>query len=106
MQKVHPTIKGRQRFYKHVTVRELPPAAANNDESQEGGPKYEIALDGRSLRTPGRRPMHFDSAELAWGVAAEWDAQVRRVGSLWLMSLSVILVAMSIEYHTLSLFLI
>jgi len=68
---VHPTIKGRKRFYKEVSVRVIPL------ELNEGVDlKYEVALDGRSLRTPGRRSMHFDSPELAWGVAAEWDAQV------------------------------
>jgi len=72
---VHPTIKGRKRFYKEVSVRVIPL------ELNEGVDlKYEVALDGRSLRTPGRRSMHFDSPELAWGVAAEWDAQVGKRG--------------------------
>jgi len=65
-EKVHPTIKGRRRFYKQVAVQAL---------DGSGATKYEVQLDGRSLRTPGRRAMHFDSQELAMAVALEWDAQ-------------------------------
>ena len=62
-EQVHPTVKGRSRFYKEVGVREV-----------DGG-RYEVTLDGRSLKTPGRRPMHLASEALAWAIAAEWDAQ-------------------------------
>eukprot|EP00752_Nemacystus_decipiens_P018247 g16375.t1 len=67
----HQRIKGRSRFYKHVSIREI--RDQDNDESGERG--WEVLLDGRVLKTPGRRPLEFDSAELAMAVAAEWDAQ-------------------------------
>ena len=66
--KVHPTVKGRRRFYKDVGIR---PAEG---EDVSGG--YEITLDGRLLRTPGRRPMVLPSEALALAIAAEWDAQI------------------------------
>ena len=64
---VHPTIKGRRRFYKTVDVR----AAVNG---------FEITLDGRALRTPGRRALHLRSETLAFGIATEWDAQTGEGG--------------------------
>ena len=53
---------------------------ATGDDKQplatDGGPQlYEIALDGRALRTPARQPMHFESFNLAQAVALEWDSQ-------------------------------
>ena len=39
----------------------------------DGG--WGIALDGRSLRTPGRNPLLLPSEALAAAIAAEWDAQ-------------------------------
>ena len=51
-----------RRFWKHAAIR---PA--------EGG--WEIALDGRSLRTPNKQPLVLPTAALAEAIAAEWDAQ-------------------------------
>lgn len=74
---MHPTIKGRRRFYKAVEVRVVPHAAGGGgDDGAAAAAKYEVTLDGRALKTPGRRPMRFASRGLAWGLAAEWDAQV------------------------------
>jgi chaperone required for assembly of F1-ATPase len=73
---VHPTIKGRRRFYKAVEVRVVLPTGGSDDAAAGAPPKYEVTLDGRALKTPGRRPMHFESLGLAWGLAAEWDAQL------------------------------
>ncbi|MDO5370031.1 ATP12 family chaperone protein [Paracoccus sp. (in: a-proteobacteria)] len=37
---------------------------------------YEVRLDGRPLRTPGKLPLVLPTRALALAVAAEWDAQV------------------------------
>ncbi len=64
-----------------VTVRRVEGAAGeeailgSGDATSEATGGFEIALDGRALRTPGRRPMRFASEALAWAVAAEWDSQ-------------------------------
>lgn len=39
----------------------------------DGG--YEVRLDGRPLRTPGKLPLVVPSQALALAIAAEWDAQ-------------------------------
>ena len=76
---VHPKIKGRRRFYENVSVH----------GTEQG---FEIRLDGRALRTPGRRPFHLPSETLAFAIATEWDAQQGEAGiepaSMPLMSLA------------------
>jgi len=77
-EQVHPTIKGRRRFYKEVSVRPVaaaPSSAAAAAAAVPDQPLFEVALDGRALRSPGRRLMHLRSEGLAWAIAAEWDAQ-------------------------------
>ncbi|MFT4012049.1 MAG: ATP12 family protein [Paracoccus sp. (in: a-proteobacteria)] len=39
----------------------------------EGG--WEVMLDARPLRTPGKRPLLLPTADLALAIAREWDAQ-------------------------------
>ena len=51
-----------KRFYKSAEARAV-----------EGG--YEVSLDGRPVRTPGRQKLTFPSAKLAEASAAEWSAQ-------------------------------
>ena len=51
-----------KRVYRKVTTRPVP-----------GG--WGIALDGRSMRTPGRSELVAPSAALAEAIAAEWEAQ-------------------------------
>ncbi|MEP2736984.1 MAG: ATP12 family protein [Erythrobacter sp.] len=51
-----------KRFYKDVTVRQA-----------EGG--WQLALDGRALKTQGRRQQIAPSRALADALATEWDAQ-------------------------------
>uniref|UniRef100_A0A6V1NN32 ATP synthase mitochondrial F1 complex assembly factor 2 n=1 Tax=Heterosigma akashiwo TaxID=2829 RepID=A0A6V1NN32_HETAK len=68
LNKVHQTIKGRKRFYNNVSVKRV-----------ESG-KFEIQLDGRSLKTPGRNSMHFPNEQYALAVAAEWDSQTEKKG--------------------------
>jgi chaperone required for assembly of F1-ATPase len=55
-----------RRFYERVEV-----AAA------EGG--WGVSLDGRSLRTPEKKPLVLPSVELAEVIAEEWRAQVERI---------------------------
>lgn len=57
---------GPKRFYRAVSV-----------VRREGG--FEIALDGRPVRTPGKRPFAVPSEGLAAAIAAEWDAQGERL---------------------------
>ena len=52
----------RRRFYKAAGV-------------VEGTDGFEIALDGRPVRTPARHPLAFPNRALAEAAAAEWDAQ-------------------------------
>ena len=51
-----------KRFWKEVAV-----------EPVDGG--FRILLDGRAVKTPGKRELRLASAEVAEGVAAEWRAQ-------------------------------
>ena len=57
------SIAGRRRFFREVGVRQTAPGL------------FLVLLDGRALRTPGRRPLELPSEGLALAVAAEWDAQ-------------------------------
>lgn len=43
---------------------------------------YNVLLDGRTVKTPGKRALAFPSAELAEAVAAEWAAQGERIDPL------------------------
>lgn len=52
-----------KRVYKTVAVDE-----------QQGG-SFFVTLDGRPLRSPGKRPLALPTWQLAEAVAAEWDAQ-------------------------------
>jgi chaperone required for assembly of F1-ATPase len=51
-----------QRFYREVTV-----------EATEAG--YGVRLDGKSLRTPAKRPLELATPQLAQAIAEEWAAQ-------------------------------
>ena len=51
-----------KRFYKDVTLREDPAG-------------WSVLLDGRPIKTPGKRPLAFPSQQLAEAVAVEWRAQ-------------------------------
>jgi chaperone required for assembly of F1-ATPase len=52
----------RRRFYTATGILESPPG-------------FEVALDGRPIRTPARHPLAFPTRALAETAAAEWDAQ-------------------------------
>lgn len=56
----------RQRFYKATGVIE-----------ENGG--FTVALDGKPVRTPGRRPLAAPVRALAEAMAAEWDAQTELI---------------------------
>jgi chaperone required for assembly of F1-ATPase len=62
---IHPTIAGRRRFYKHVTIEQAPESLS----------EFRVLLDGRVLKTPQRNPLYLPNEALALLVAAEWDAQ-------------------------------
>lgn len=51
-----------KRFYKQVAVG-------------EGETGFDIQLDGRSVKTPLKRPFAVPSRDMAHAIAAEWDAQ-------------------------------
>jgi chaperone required for assembly of F1-ATPase len=46
-------------------------------EPAEGG--HAVTLDGKRMRTPGRRELLLPTAPLAAAIAAEWDAQVEEI---------------------------
>jgi len=60
---IHQKISGRKRFYKNVDVNII-----NNN-------MYEIQLDGKTLKTPARKPLILPNLNLAAAIAAEWDSQ-------------------------------
>ncbi|MBU3031656.1 ATP12 family chaperone protein [Paracoccus marinaquae] len=43
------------------------------------GTGWEVALDGRPVRTPGKQPLILPTAALARAVAGEWDAQTEAI---------------------------
>ena len=57
--------RGRARFYERVDVVPV---------EREG---WSVALDGRALRTPGKRSFWLPSRALATAVGLEWDAQIK-----------------------------
>lgn len=63
----HQRIKGRSRFYKHVTIREKA-LDSNNNNGEEGEEKrrWEVLLDSRVLKTPGRRALEVMDALSVW----------------------------------------
>jgi chaperone required for assembly of F1-ATPase len=58
----------RHRFYKAVTI-----AAGEGGKEHQAG--HAIRLDGKPVRTPGRRTLAVPTAELARALADEWAAQ-------------------------------
>src|SRR6516162_4532827 len=63
---VRPTL--RRRFYEMVTI-------AAGEAGHEGQNGYRLCLDGKPIRTPGRRTLAAPGAELARALADEWAAQ-------------------------------
>jgi chaperone required for assembly of F1-ATPase len=57
--------KARQRFYKHVSVGE--------------GAPFAVLLDGRPVKTPAKNTLAAPTQPLAQAIAAEWDAQGKRI---------------------------
>lgn len=68
---VHQKIAGRQRFYKHVDVKIVPDDKQNQN-------LYEVTLDGKTLKTPGRNQLLLPNYSIAAAIAAEWDSQSDR----------------------------
>ena len=44
-------------------------------EARPGDTGWQVFLDGRALRTPGKQPLHLPTEGLAIAIAAEWQAQ-------------------------------
>jgi len=59
-------VKAAKRFYKEVAVARL-----------ESG--FGITLDGRKLKTPGKKPLIVESERVARLIADEWDAQAKEI---------------------------
>ncbi|CAM9488108.1 unnamed protein product [Chrysoparadoxa australica] len=70
LNQTHQQVKGRRRFYKKVSVREVPDKPGH----------WQLLLDNSVLRTPARQPLEFDSLDIAAGVAQEWDCQTVEAG--------------------------
>lgn len=67
-----------KRFYKDATV-----------EAEDGG--FAVRLDGRPVRTPGKRAIVMPTQEMAEAVASEWRAQEDRIDPTtmpWLRSVN------------------
>ena len=45
------------------------------EAAADGGGGWQVLLDGRVLRTPGKQPLRLPTAPLAEAIAAEWQAQ-------------------------------
>ena len=56
---------GRKRFYKQVGIITM-----------DSGSGFQVTLDGKTLRTPARRPLVLPNLELSLALASEWDAQL------------------------------
>lgn len=72
VERPRPVIKGEpmkplpKRFYKDAATLAV-----------EGG--FAVTLDGRQIRTPGKRLLHLPTEALAAAIAAEWQAQGERI---------------------------
>lgn len=53
----HQRIKGRRRFYKEVTIRETAATDTAGEGDSGSSRRWEVLLDKRVLKTPGRRPL-------------------------------------------------
>lgn len=60
-----------KRFYKSVSVREV--------EGVGGAGLFLVLLDGRSLKTPGKKPIAVPGEAFAEALADEWRAQGERI---------------------------
>jgi chaperone required for assembly of F1-ATPase len=64
----------RRRFYKAVTIAVGEPGRSDRgDQAVQGD--HAVCLDGKPVRTPGRRALAAPTAELARALADEWAAQ-------------------------------
>lgn len=59
-----------RRFYKQAGIETGPQPAAGH-----GGQLYAVTLDGRPVKTPGKRALAVPYRALAEAIAAEWQAQ-------------------------------
>ncbi|HEY2245628.1 MAG TPA: ATP12 family chaperone protein, partial [Xanthobacteraceae bacterium] len=64
----------RRRFYKAVTIAAGEPGRSDRGDQAAPGDRV-VCLDGKPVRTPGRRALAAPTAELARALADEWAAQ-------------------------------
>ena len=60
----------------------LPKRFYKQASAAEGQSGFDVLLDGRPVKTPGKRALAFPSRELAEAAAAEWGAQSERIDPL------------------------
>lgn len=65
-----------KRFYREVAVVGN---TGNPGDSEDIGAGWQVALDGRPVRTPAQKPLAVPSRPLADAIAAEWSAQGERI---------------------------
>lgn len=70
-----PTDKPRQR----LSRPELPKRFYKTAAAGPHGAGFALLLDGRAVKTPGRRPLVVASKRIAEALAAEWDGQGERI---------------------------
>ncbi|WP_246008594.1 ATP12 family chaperone protein [Afifella aestuarii] len=63
-------------------ARELPKRFYKRAEAVETESGFELRLDGRPARTPGKKPLAVARAALGQSLAEEWDAQGERIDPL------------------------
>jgi len=70
-----------KRFYKDVSVAEVPPSPGGRGQAGEAGlgegekPRFQILLDGKPVRTPAGNPLALPTRALAEAIAEEWRGQ-------------------------------
>lgn len=81
MSRTGAKITGVARFYKDVGVKTV---------EQDGQELHAVTLDGKTVKTGSRTPVHLPNKALAFAVAHEWDAQATdiRPTTMPLMSLA------------------
>uniref|UniRef100_A0A0G4FBL5 Uncharacterized protein n=1 Tax=Chromera velia CCMP2878 TaxID=1169474 RepID=A0A0G4FBL5_9ALVE len=86
-----------KRFYETVGVQKV-----NAEGAGEGSSDccWEVLLDGRPLRTPGRNPLHLPTEDLARAVAAEWESQIEKLTPALMPMMALAATAVDLQYGT------
>jgi chaperone required for assembly of F1-ATPase len=84
----HQKFTGRKRFYKTVDIA----------PTEDNG--FKILLDGRTLKTPGRNPLHLPTVDLAVAIAAEWDAQTDPAKGIQPVTMPLMSIASTVSHRS------